>query len=254
MAVTLRQIAENDDNAGSAGTTIAKAFASNTLAGSIIYVMASWDYSAGNVTPTCADTQGNTYSTAQLLADSSSDTQKVCAFWAIGGTTAAADTVTVTWSGVNEGGRCIIIREITGAQLSVAPVTAFTSTPLNLAATTTDSVQTSLVTPPSAGDNLVIADVFNIQANVTAPALGTGYTDDGTFIQFGHGVNYWRAEHLNITGTGTQVQAKGTPTSATSARYTAHVAVFGDGTVATTSDPFASLVAQRAIYNQLIRM
>jgi len=141
-----------------------------------------------------------------------------------GGTlSATADTVTISFGGTL-GGRCIIAWEITGAATGTAPAhagQAQTGGP-----TGTDSVSSGNCTPTGSAGNLIIGISLQASATDGAPTQGTGYTSDGTWINFSHGagLTFARAESKTQTGTGA-VAATFTPLSG-SDRFLTHVAAF----------------------------
>ena len=99
------------DNGGSFAS-VAKQFTNTTTSGNLVYVAAGC---SGNVTPTCADTQGDTY----VLKTNTYDvgqTQSHFQFYAKN-ITGGTKTVTVTWGG-NQAYNRLQIMEISGCDTS----------------------------------------------------------------------------------------------------------------------------------------
>jgi hypothetical protein len=218
-----QQTNESDDNAASNGTAQTIAFGSNTAAGSCQLGWGSWDHSGPDPTPTWSDSQGNTWSSAQNIIDSSTDTQKACVGYSVNGTSAAANTVSINFGASPLSGRCVIAWEITGAKTGTAPVLngQFQNGPSGA-----DTVSSLSVTPTGTAGNLIIGVSLQASASDGSPTPSTGWTSDGTWVNFGHGGGLKFAVASSKTQTGTaSVTATFTPLSS-GKRFLTHVAAF----------------------------
>ena len=158
---------------GTTGATTAPSmsltFGSNNTAGNLIVLTTTWD-TGGATSFTCADTRGNTYSSAYIVADSvQNQSLGICYAYNIG---AGANTVTVTYNGSPA------FRYMTASEYSNVLAT---SDPFdgNSGNFTTGSAgsdgYTSLTATTATHGDLVFGALFNDSGSSTTFSPGTSY-------------------------------------------------------------------------------
>lgn len=150
-----------------ASTTVAKAYASNVVAGSILIAGTSWN-SSGAGAATMADTQLNTWAAVSgSLVNGGFFTASCQAFWTTAGSS-AANTVTATHP-VSTSIKEIWLYEVTGLQAS----------PVDTAGVIDNAVATVNITTTAADDFIV---AFRTTDSMSTPS---GWTkDDETNVGF----------------------------------------------------------------------
>lgn len=191
MTISVRQ-EKYGDNAG-AGSTLTIVPTSAFVASNPGMVACTWEATTG--TPTCSDTSGNTWSTAQNIIRDTGNAQSQCHFYC-DSLAAASPTITVNF-GSSVSFRGIYVAEFTGAsatshdgsngQFQNAPGTGSNGVSSN---TVTNAVQPALLNGVG----------FNSAGSSGAPNAGTGFTSTTTGWGFG-GTSLARSESQRYTDT-----------------------------------------------------
>jgi glucose/arabinose dehydrogenase len=225
--VTYIQSSSNTNN--TAATTISQAFSAGNTAGNLIVAAIS---SEMNVTVTCSDSRGNTYTIARTLYDSS-DNQSLTICYAAN-IAAGANTVTATF-GSSVAYRRLLIHEYAGA----IAVNSLDVTAGNIATgtTATDAITSTAATTTGPGD-LIFGAVMDDQG-VNSIAAGTG------FVQRQSVNNKDLASEDMVQGFAGSIAA--THTFSAAHRYLSIMAAFKAGLIADTTPPVISGVAVTSI-------
>src|SRR3990167_10511030 len=183
MAIARRQNTHTV-NAGASPATLA--FVSDVLAGSAVIVVAEWNNATD--TPTVTDSQGNTYTLAELQAFAAAGLS--IGVWTTPNTSAGALTVTITEAGSDFD--FLFVEEVTGqATASVVDVTV-------------DDIGSSVESPASSGNTAAMSQnnglVFGLLACGVDLTAGASFTSraDATNLFF------YLAEDKVVTGGGAQ--------------------------------------------------
>lgn len=207
MTASILQTPTNDNNA--TGGAISCTFGSAVAAGSTLVVIATIDSGGGASISTVSDTVNGSYGTAKITVVDSTDGETMAVF-IFPNTAAGTPTVTMTPS-VNCDFRSLVAIEVGGA----ATVSYGGSTGQVQNAAGTDGVTTGNVTPTGQPALIIGMSMSTGAFPGSAPASGTGFTDNGAFWQMGQGAGkeYARLESKRITST-SSVAATFTQTAA----------------------------------------
>lgn len=250
LVASIVQIRNNADFSGN-GTTFAPTASFTTVSlGDAIVVFFTHDYSNGAPTLTCADGT-NTYTAALDTIQDTGDTQKMATFVAVNCAAGSSVTPTVTGTGPSMFGRGIVAVQVTGVATTTLGANEHKSQVQATPTTTTDATSTTNMTPVGAGNNFIVTLSFNSKGAVAhAPAVGTGFTDQGTFWPISAN-NKARLESKTVAGTSA---VAGTFTAgANEAHLTAGFVFAESGGAAAVSDVLMS-AAERIRRNTLLRM
>jgi len=151
-------------------TTQTLAFTSNNTAGNTIIVAASWQDTG--ITPTCTDTQNNTYSVMVTETDATNDSQSgICYATNI---KAGADTVTVTYGTtadpISPSYRSLAIQEYSGIA-TANPVDTYTAN--TATGTTATNGYTSTATATAVSGDLIFGFFTDETGSSATAAAGT---------------------------------------------------------------------------------
>ena len=152
-----------------AATSSVLAFGSNNTLGNTIIVAVSWN-TVSSLTPTCSDSQGNTYSAIVLETDDPDNSQSgICYATNI---KAGANTVTVTY-GASVTYRALAIHEYSG----IATTSPVDTDATNAATgTTTTNAYTSTTAATTTSGDLIFGYFVDETGSTATATAGTGFT------------------------------------------------------------------------------
>lgn len=193
MASSIRQTPIFKDQSGS-GSSLAQAYAAPVLAGDTLIVFASCPTGS---TASVSDSVNGAWTSATTLHISDGGVNEEVFAFVLPNSLAGTPTVTVTFSPANTfismaiadagGVRSVSLDQIVGNQQS-SPGTG------------TDAVTSGMTGPLSQSNALVIGFSFDVSL-ATTPAVGTGYSNQGTGWGFGVGSDSARMESKNVSTT-----------------------------------------------------
>lgn len=199
MSASIVQITNKADILVGTGTTYSPSSAFTTVsAGDSLVTFFTHDYSGGEPTLTCADSAGGTWSAALDVVRDSGDTQKMVMFVCKNHPGGSSVTPTVT-SSSSVPGRAIVCVQESGVDTAALGAGEHNGQHQASPTTSTDAVSSGNVTPTGSA-SLLLALSFDSKAVAAAPAVGTGFTDRGTFWPISGG-NEARLESKTLSGT-----------------------------------------------------
>jgi len=155
--------------AAAAATSTALAFSSNNTLGNTIVVAVSWN-TVSSLTPTCSDSQGNTYSAIVLETDDPDNSQSgICYATNI---KAGANTVTVTF-GASVTYRALAIQEYSGIA-TTSPVDTYAT--YAATGTTATNAYTSTTAATTTSGDLIFGYFVDETGSTATATAGTGFT------------------------------------------------------------------------------
>ena len=194
MGATAQTIQHN--SATGTGTTIAATFGSNTTTGNLVFVGCSWGTT--NVTPTCADSQGNTYALYDKVWDATNG-QGAAIFVAPNITGGTTPTVTVTFGGSSVPDRSIEIWERSGHTTST-PVDQHTGQLNTSPGTGTDGATSGTASTTTNADDDILGKFTDITGTSYTVSVGTSFSLDHSYTTAS--TQPIRLESRNVTSTG----------------------------------------------------
>lgn len=200
MTVAVAQETSNEDpNFGTAGTSIAKAFAGACTNPSVIHAIVTCDTDV-SATVGVSDPTNGAYTVLDKFFDSGSVTFNAHFYVKNTGTTAL--TVTCAF-GATVHIKGIIIREVTGADSAtpVNPSTAHAGQEQASPSTSADAVTSGTFSTPNLPG--LISALSKDDSGSGVPAAGTGFTSTFTTWAFGGSI-LARTEHKRVTAGSTQ--------------------------------------------------
>lgn len=185
--------AQGIDYSGTSATTIAT---SSSIAISAESWAVAWVYYFAGATTITVSDGTNTFAeipAGSPINDGSSRLATHARYYASGGTF----TFTATY-GASVPYRSIVVVEVTGRDSAALIAAQCAGQVQPTPGTGTDAVSTGNATPQSASSEIIAYSMSD--TGIAAPAVGTGFTNVGTFLNFG-GVDLARVERRTLAST-----------------------------------------------------